>query len=542
MVNDNPTAHPNQDQTNTTDTVTEQDEGRQEIQQITEAEIFQEIMKINTNKSSGLAEVNSMVLKDAFKVLTPELAAIFNLSIKSTTFPDAWKTATVIPIPKTGDLTRVENYRPISLLPLPGKILERLIHKQINTNLETSDFYTEFQYGFRKERSTTHAILQLTNQINSNMDRGVPTAAIFIDFRKAFDCVCHNTLVEKLARTNTGPQTIKWLTNYLSDRHQHVLTNDIKSNSGRITQGVPQGSILGPLFYIVYANDIPQTINNKIALYADDTVIYSTTRNYTSTKTRLQDDIDNLSQWCERNKLTINPQKTKLMIFGNKTSQNKLKGLDITFEGKILDQVTSYNYLGVKLDQRLNYDLHAKATIQKVSDKIIYLRKIRRFLNKKAALNIYKNMILPIMEYGNVLLASASAINKKKLQTLQNKALKCALGLEPLTHTEEVHKLAKLDTLSVRRQQHTLQLMFKQKNSPTLWKRKKSRRSGVATRSERKKLFNITRARTEKLKKSITCRAPQLWNSLPKEIQHIKDLRLFNLVVKKHLSIKTPTG
>ena len=530
MANNSWSTHQNLNNSDIDDT--DLDGDKQEIQGFTETDIFREIMKINIAKSSGLTEVNSMIIKDAFKVLTADLATIFNLSVKSTTFPSARKHATVIPIPKTGDLTKVENYRPISLLPLPGKILEKLIHEQINTNLENSRFFTEFQHGFRKNRSTTHAILQLTNKINSNMDNGTPTAAIFIDFRKAFDCVCHNTLIEKLTNTNTGPQTIKWVTDYLSNRHQCVLANNNKSNKGRIIQGVP----LGPLFYIVYANDIPQSMSNKIALYEDDTVIYSTAKNRDAIKTRLQNDMDNLSQWCARNKLTINTNKTKIMIFGNtKKSRDKLENLDINFEGKALNQVTSYNYLGVKLDQRLNYDLHAKATIQKVADKIAYLRKVRRFVNKKAALSIYKNMILSIMEYGNILLASGSAVNKKKLQILQNRALKCALGLGPLTHTDAVHKLAQLYTLSARRKQHMLQLMFKQKDSPTLWKQKKNRRSGVTTRSAKKQLFTITRARTEKLKKSITCRAPRLWNCLPREIQHIKNLRLFNMEVKKYL-------
>ena len=146
--------------------------------------------------------------------------------------------------------------------------------------------------------------------------------------------------------------------------------------------------------------------------------------------------MNKLQLWCRRNELTINAKKTKIMSFGSNASRGKLSDLNITFENEKIEQVNSYNYLGVKLDQKLTFDLHAKAIIQRVSDKLAYLRRIRRFINNRAALNIYKNMILPILEYGDVLLISAKLSFRAKLQTLQNKALKCALGLDPLTDTD----------------------------------------------------------------------------------------------------------
>ena len=147
-----------------------------------------------------------------------------------------------------------------------------------------------------------------------------------------------------------------------------------------------------------------------------------------------------------KNKLTLNTDKTKFMVIGNQTCRDKLGDVELKFGKKSIARVTSYTYLGVKLDQGLKYDLHLKAIVQRVTDKIAYLRRIRQFINSKAALNIYKNMILPILEYGDVLLVSANSNLRKKLQTLQNKALKCALGLDPLTDTEEVHALATFQT------------------------------------------------------------------------------------------------
>ena len=156
----------------------------------------------------------------------------------------------------------------------------------------------------------------------------------------------------------------------------------------QIKQGVPQGSTLGPLFYVIYANDIPEELKCKAALYADDTVVYDSSRKQDKIESNLQRDMNSLE-----NKLTINANKTKLMIFGNKKCRERVGTLNVSFEGKPIDQVAHYNYLGIKLDQTLKYDMHARALIKRVSDKLVFLRRIRQFINAAAALHIYKNMI-----------------------------------------------------------------------------------------------------------------------------------------------------
>ena len=250
----------------------------------------------------------------------------------------------------------------------------------------------------------------------------------------------------------------------------------------------------------------------------------------------LQHDLDSLKEWCQSNKLTINADKTKLMIFGSKKLRDKLENTGVTFNGKVIEEVSYYKYLGVKLDRTLKYELHAKVIIQRVSDKIAYMRRIRRFVNAKAALNIYKNMILPILEYGDILLCSLNINQKKRLQTLQNKALKCALGLDPFTDTEDVHRLAKLETLQVRRDLHTLQLMYKQSAFPFLWKKKRARKCGATTRSSSKKQFILRKFKTEKFKKSVTNAAPHQWNNLPKQLQCLQDLTLFKHQTREYLA------
>ena len=240
------------------------------LYEVTEEEVLKVVKDINVSKSSGMDDVSSFIVKEAFLILISKVTYMFNLSIQSSTFPKMWKLASVIPIPKAGNLTNVKNYRPISLLPLPGKILEKLIHCQLSNYLETESLLSEDQYGFRKGRSTIHSVAQLVNYVNKKM----PTLAVYVDFKKALDCVQHPALLDKLSSLNVDRSVIKWIGSYLSNRKQRVLANNKYSSYQCITQGVPQGSVLGPLFYIIYANDISKVVKNcEIALYADDTAL-----------------------------------------------------------------------------------------------------------------------------------------------------------------------------------------------------------------------------------------------------------------------------
>ena len=223
------------------------------------------------------------------------------------------------PIPKSGDLKKVDNYRPISLLPLPGKILEKLIHTQLSFYLEEDNILSNNQFGFRKQRSTSHAISQLLNQIYTNFNKSVVTTAIYIDFSKPFNCVQHQTLLNKLRQLRLDPKLINWIESYLTGRTQRTLVNSIYSDYLPVQQGVPQGSVLGPLLYIIYANDIIDRIqNSSFTFYADDMVLYTKKKSISQAGDDLQKDPDSLTNWCVDNEIYININKTRVMFFGSK--------------------------------------------------------------------------------------------------------------------------------------------------------------------------------------------------------------------------------
>ena len=502
-----------------------------------EVNVHRIVKDINISKSSGLTNVSSFILKESFLSIIPELTHLFNLSLETATFPAKWKKALIVPIPKTGDPTLVQNYRPISLLPLPGKILEKLVHSQLSGYLETNSLLDNAQHGFRRAHSTVHSIEQFTNYVNVKLDQGLPTLVTYIDFKKAFDCVQHTILLDKLIKLNLADPVILWIKSYLSERSQRVFANNTYSSFEFIKQGVPQGSVLGPLFYIIYANDIINTIKHcKVALYADDTVLYTACKNFHRSVNCMQKDIDSISNWCRSNGISANTDKTKVMVFGSNNTLKQIPEYEIVFDKTPLRPVTSYKYLGITLDNQLNYNLHVNKIVASVSSKLKQFQRMRSFLNVKAALLVYKSMMLPVLEYGDVFLSATTIKNRKRLQVLQNKGLRCALNKGIESSTDELHAEARLLKLKYRREQHVLNFMFDKSKDPG----NRTVRTGnmVTTRSQLKRQLKIRKPKTEKYKKSLSYKGPTKWNALPGDLQHTEEKILYKKLVAELVSKK----
>ena len=463
----------------------------------------------------------------------------YNLSFSLSNVPSSWKISKVTPIPKPGDKTNVNNLRPVSLLPLPGEIAERLVHDQLNRYLEDNDLLNPNQNGFREGRSTMDSIATFTDDVLLNINRGCPSIAVFVDMRKAFDTVSHGILLKKLDRLGLHPMTIGWLKDYLTNRFQLTLANNVCSTPLPVRCGVPQGSILGPLLYLIYVNDIDAKLQNcSVKLYADDTVLYVSAPDAQIACDQLQPDLNIFAQWCKLNQLTINTTKTKAMLFGTRHALKLAPKLTLRLDNKVLDFVDSYTYLGACLDGLLDFEKHAKNTLKLVAHKIKIFSKIRAYVNKAQALTIYKAKILPYFYYADLLYIGSYQRTLTKLQKQQNRALRICLCRGYRVKENALHKEARVELLSHRREAHLNNYMYKRKGLPEYINNSegKTRLFDAVVLSETH-VVRTTAAR------SIQYKGAKAWNSLPAKVRNLPSYGAFKLHQKqanKHRTLNLP--
>ena len=408
---------------------------------INEEEIIKHTKELNIMKSSAVENVSTKVIKDSFLAIPGIIKHMYNQSITEGLFPDSWKRAIIIPLKKEGNSEDVNNLRPISLLPTPGKLLEKLIHTRTMKYLENQHILVDEQGGFQPNHSTILTTSYLTDYIFSAMNNNQITHTVFIDFKKAFDTINHKILLNKLKRLGFHQNAIKWFQNYLTNRTQRTFANKLISSELPIICGVPQGSILGPLMFLIYINDLTTCIkHSQCRLFADDTVLYVSCGSSSEAKVNLQADLDNLSQWCQKNQLTINTNKTKGMSFGNKRLLDRDLPLDLKLNGVSLMNVQNYKYLGIILDPNLSFAKHIANLVSVVNFKAYSFTKFRHMLTKSAAIRLYKSMILPYLDYGDSIYGGANQDLLQKLQRLQNRCLRIATYQFGHTDTTELHK------------------------------------------------------------------------------------------------------
>ena len=488
--------------------------------------------EINASKSSAIDMLSSKVLKDAFLVLTLQLVYLFNLSLQTGIFPSKWKIATVIPLFKGGSKDDVSNYRPISLLPLPGKILEKIVHARISLFLEANNLLCDEQYGFRKNRSTTHSITNLTNSILDAVNKQETCLAVFIDLKKAFDTVNHSILIRKIDQVGIKGDLLRWVDNYLHKRAQRTFANNILSSTAPVICGVPQGSILGPLFFILYINDVKQYIKDvNIGLYADDTVLFSKNANWLLAQENLQIMLNDFVKWSGKNELTINSQKTKFMVFGSRSKVKKAKNAKLAINNTKIQLVPSFKYLGFTMDPVLSYSNHISTLLNVVSHKSYMMAKIRRYISEYSAIRIYKAMLLPYFDYADIIYDKANQNGLDKLQRVQNKCLKMCLLSDARTSTDYVHERTKVPKLENRRKVHLRNYMFQMKTHVDLLCS-----SDIGTRSRDAPLFTTKIPKCEAYKRSVLYNGAVEWNSLSVELRNMDLLLPFKFHQKRWLS------
>ena len=388
--------------------------------------VQKQLQQLKRSKATGLDNLPPSILKDTARVISKPLCHLINLSLKTGLFPSIWKKARIVPVFKSGNSSLPQNYRPISILPALSKIIEKAVHQQISKFLEHNNLLSNTQFGFRANRSTDMATILLCDSIRRQVGQGKFVGSVFLDLSRAFDTINHGKLINELTRYGISGLELDWVSDYLFDRHQTVDINKSLSPAEPLYCGVPQGTILGPLLFIIFFNDLStQLKNSDIIQYADDTVIYLSHKNVDEISNLLNEDLDLISTYFNENELLMNLKKgkTESMLFG--TSQ-RLAKLDTTLElyyrGQRIHNTDKYKYLGNVVDPALSLNLDFDQKYKKTSSRLRLLNKVRPFLNVIAAKKIFEAMIIPVITYCQSLHASMTRTQKSKLKSLTSRA------------------------------------------------------------------------------------------------------------------------
>ena len=401
---------------------------------VSENEIGQ-LIKSLKDTAAGFDDLNAMCLKISPQFLVKPLTHICNLSLSQGIFPEQLKIANVIPLYKSDDSMLFNNYRPVSVLCVVSKIFEKIMYNRVTTFLEMFQILHGNQYGFRKKSSTHVALLTFIDKVIQAIENGEYAIGVFLDFSKAFDTVDHNILLDKLDHYGIRGCTLSWFRSYLSHRFQYVTYNGSQSSQQLIKCGVPQGSILGPLLFLVYINDLCIVCKStEPVLLADDTNLFSSGSNARSLQDGVNNDLAIIAEWLKVNKLSLNIKKTHFMCFSAKNKPSPCISLQI--DGEALAEVNKSKFLGVIIDNKLSWKDHISLVCRKVARGIGVIIKARKVLHSESMKCLYYSFIYPYLIYCNQVWGSACKTNIEPLLILQKRVMRIILGVHPRSPSE----------------------------------------------------------------------------------------------------------
>ncbi len=496
------------------------------------------IKQLRNTSSCGSDGIPLRFLKESLPVIIPYLTCILNTSIVTGCFPSLWKHAIVVPIYKTGDVNEPKNYRPISLLPIISKILEKVIARQLTLYLEENHLLSSTQHGFRASLSTDSALLKLSDKLYENSDTKQLSLITLCDLSKAFDSINHKMLLKKLITLKIDSF---WFDSYLHRRTQAVRIGKHTSQTMEVSYGVPQGSVLGPILFLIFVNDLSQCISDCFIIqYADDTQFI-----HTGSIDRLQDLIHRGEETMLRakyyfnsNGLLLNTNKTQCMFVGSRGLISQIpSNTTLQVDGATIVPSSSLKNLGIYFDQNMTFDSHVNKISGKIFSTIIYINRIKDNFSKSARKTVMQSLVLSIINYGIKVWGTTNKTHMYTIQKLQNFAAKVALG-GAAKHEHATPFLRELGWLRIK-EKYMLELGIMMYNvtrsSPNAIYHMPlvSELSTVNTRQQQQ--LYVPKYNTCTGARSTLVAGPRLWNSLPPHIRDAHSLYTFKNQLFLHL-------
>ena len=494
-------------------------------------EVLKVLSSLNPEKSPGPDEVHPKVLSECKHELCNPLSIVFNQSLKEGAIPNDWKLAIVTPLFKKGSKKDPSNYRPISLTSVICKVLETLIRNRIMEYLSENHLLADEQYGFRPGRSCAVQLLEILEEWTKLLDEGVPIDVIYLDFSKAFDSVSHSHLLYKLHKLGIQGKLLEWLESFLSERQQRVRIGSSLSSWAPVVSGVPQGSVLGPILFLCFINDLPDVVSGIVKIFADDTKIYSHVPNQDLCD-KLQTDLDNLCKWSDEWKLSFNVKKCKVLHIGKNNSNCRYSMPDKDGNYIYVEPVQTEKDLGVTFDENLSFEDHISNITSKAQGVLSLIHRSFEYLDKEMFLTLYKSLIRPILEYGSCVWSPFQKKDIKKIEDIQKRATKLVSSVADMPYEQRLKELG-LVTLEYRRDRADMLQIYKSLHGLDSLKWDNMFQLNQSNLRGHFLKFTPKKCNRNRRLNSFSQRTIHYWNNLSNETINAKSINSFKSLLNK---------
>lgn len=499
---------------------------------VTAYEIETIIRTLKNTNSTGYDEISTKIVKEVAHIISGILSHVINLCLENGVFPDQLKLTIIKPLFKKDDRENVTCYRPIALIPIFSKIFEKVIYNNIYPFLEYNNILAKEQIGFRKGKSTNLAIYHLLKTIMTKIEDKVPVCALFMDLSKAFDHVDHAILLKKLSSCGIRGNALNLIKSYLSDRIQATeisrlccntkTEKNYRSNHRTVSVGVPQGSILGPLLFLIYINDFPSAIKRNMILYADDSTLILTNRNEIGLENDANETLANIVIWLKAHNLVLNIDKTNYMRFCNRKQPTSI---NISFEGRSIREICVHKFLGIHLDSHLNWKAHVETVCTRLSQFSYALYQLSKVANRTTVLIAYRAHVESILRYG--LIFWGNSTNRNDALVAQKRCVRSVCRLKPTDSCKPHFKMLHILTLP---SLYILEVSIFVKSNLDLFNKFISKRNlyNINTFSRKTALFG----------QSIFGMCTRIYNNLPLHIRQLTSITMFKRKLYNFLNDK----